>query len=198
MTQLGKLPEIIAISEIKLHSEFKVQLQGYTFIQNNSSTNAGGVGMFIKETLSFQFLNKYQLHRKGCEDLWITVNINNTKKVFWVLYRHPQNDFTKISKSFELTLATLNRERAQYYISGGVNINLLDNESKSSVKNYVDMLCSSVCLPLIKHPTRITLTSSTLIDHIYTNATTQNITSNVILNDFSDHFSVSVLIHTVS
>ena len=50
VTQLGKLPGIIAISETKLHSEFKMQLQGYTFIQNNSNTNAGGVGMFIKET----------------------------------------------------------------------------------------------------------------------------------------------------
>ena len=59
------------------------------------------------------------------------------------------------------------------------------------------MLCSSGCLPLIKHPTRITLTSSTLIDHIYTNAATQNITSNVILNDFLDHFPVSVLIHNL-
>ena len=197
VTQLGKLPEIIAISETKLHSEFKMQLQGYTFIQNNSNTNAGGVGMFIKETLTFQSLNKYQLNTEGCEDLWITVNINNTKKVFGVLYRHPQTDFTKFNKSFELTLATLNREKAQYYIGGDVNINLLDYESKSSVKNYVDMLCSSGCLPLIKHPTRITPTSSTLIDHIYTNATTQNITSNVILNDFSVHFPVSVLIHNL-
>ena len=132
MTQLGKLPEIIAISKTKLCSEFKMQLQGYTFIQNYSKTNAGGVAMFIKETLTFQSLNKYQLNTEGCEDLWITVNINNTKKIFEVLYRHPQNDFTKFSKSFELTLATLNRERAQYYIGGDVNINLLDYESKSN------------------------------------------------------------------
>ena len=80
VTQLGKLPEIIAISETKLHSEFKMQLQGYTFIQNNSNTNADGVGMFIKETLNFQFLNKNQLNMEGCEDLWITANISNTKK----------------------------------------------------------------------------------------------------------------------
>ena len=80
VTHLGKLPKIIAISETKLHSEFKMQLQGYTFIQNNSNTNAGGVGMFIKETLSFQSLNKYQLNSEGCEDLWITINVNNTKK----------------------------------------------------------------------------------------------------------------------
>ena len=80
MTQLGKFPEIIAISETKQHSEFKMQLHGYTFIQNNSNTNAGGVGMFIKETLTFQSLNIYQLNMEGCKDLWITANINNTKK----------------------------------------------------------------------------------------------------------------------
>ena len=87
-------------------------------IQN---TNAGGVGMFTKETLSFQSLNKYQLYTEGCEDLWITANINNTKKS---LGFYIQNDFTEFSKSFELTLGTLNRERAQFYISGDANINL--------------------------------------------------------------------------
>ena len=79
VTQLGKLPEIIAISETKLHSEFKMQLQGHTFIQNNSNTNAGGVGMFIKETLSFQSL--YQLNTEGCEDLWITIKITQKKSL---------------------------------------------------------------------------------------------------------------------
>ena len=33
LTQLGKLPEIIAISETKLQTEFEMQLQGYSFIK---------------------------------------------------------------------------------------------------------------------------------------------------------------------
>ena len=57
-----------------------MQLQGSTFIQNNSNTNAGGEGMFNKETLTFQSLNKYQRNMEGCENLWITADINNTKK----------------------------------------------------------------------------------------------------------------------
>ena len=80
LIQLGKLPEIIAISDTKLRAEFKMQLQGYNFIQNNSDTNAGGAGMFVKETSTFQTTTEYQLHTEGCEDLWITANINNTKK----------------------------------------------------------------------------------------------------------------------
>ena len=65
-------------------------------------------------------------------------------------------------------MTTLNRNKTQYFICGDVNINLLDYESKSNVKNYVDMFCGSGCLPLIEHPTGITSISSTLFDHIYT------------------------------
>ena len=81
MTQLGKSPEIIAISETKLHTELKMQLQDYNFFQNNSNTNAGGAGMFIIETLTFQPSPQYHLNVEGCEELWITASINNTKKV---------------------------------------------------------------------------------------------------------------------
>ena len=82
--------------------------------------------MFIRDTLTFQPLPQYQLNTEGCEDLWITACINNTKTVFGVLYRHPQYHLTNFSKSFELTLETLNREKTQYYICGDVNINLLN------------------------------------------------------------------------
>ena len=215
MIQLGKLPELIAISETKLRAKFKMQLQGYNFIQNNSNTNAGGVGMFVTETLTFQSATEYQLHTEGCEDLWITANINNTKKVYGVLYRHPQKDFINFSKSLEQTLTTLNKNKTQYFICGDVNINLLDYESKGNIKDYVDMLCGSGCLslypfdqvaflcfplgclPLIKHPTRITSISSTLIDHIYTNSITQHITSNIFVSDVSDYLPVLVLIHNL-
>ena len=44
------MPDIIAISETKLHSKFCFYLEGYDFIQQNSSTKAGGVGMFIKKS----------------------------------------------------------------------------------------------------------------------------------------------------
>jgi len=37
------------------------------------------------------------------------------------------------------------------------------------IKKYIDMIYSQGFIPLITHPTRITETSSTVIDHIYTN-----------------------------
>ena len=43
-------------------------------------------------------------------------------------------------------------------------------------------------LPLITKPTRVTTYSATLIDHIYSNATSQHYDSGIIISDFADHF----------
>ena len=70
--------------------------------------------------------------------------------------------------ALEHTLITLNEKNLKYYIYGDVNINLLDYDIKSNIKEYSDMLFNLGCIPLYKYPTRITQTSSTLSDHIYT------------------------------
>ena len=42
--------------------------------------------------------------------------------------------------------------------------------------------------PLITKPTRVTTYSATLIDHIYSNATSQNYDSGIIISDVAEHF----------
>ena len=79
------MPEIIAISETKLNSNLKTFLPGYTFIHNNSPTNVGGVGTFVKATLSYKTTTEYQLNIMECEEIWVKIQLNNTEKVFSVL-----------------------------------------------------------------------------------------------------------------
>ena len=56
-------PDVIAVSKTKLKDSitFPYKLPNYTFIQANSSTNAGGVGMFIKSKHSFNRVLLYDL-----------------------------------------------------------------------------------------------------------------------------------------
>ena len=197
LTQISKLPDIIAISETKLNNKLNFNLQGYNFIQNNSKTKAGGVGMFIKENINSNLSKFPQLNVLDCEDLWVTVKINNTEKVFGVVYRHPSNNFAQFHTALKHTLITPNKQKLKYYICGDVNINLLDYDIKSNIKEYSDMLFSLGCIPLIKYPTRITQTSSTLIDHIYTNEICQKNTTHIIQDNISDHMPVSILLHNI-
>ena len=57
----------------------------------------------------------------------------------------------------------------EYLICGDFNIDLLGYDSMNSVTYYMNSLYSEVCYNLIDKPTVITSTSSTLLDHIYTN-----------------------------
>ena len=95
LTQISNLPDIIAISKTKLNNKLNFGLHGYNFIQNNSKTKAGGVGMFIKENINYNLSKFPQLNVLDCEDLWVTVKINNTEKVFGVVCRHPSNNIAQ-------------------------------------------------------------------------------------------------------
>ena len=54
-------------------------------------------------------------------------------------------------------------------INGDFNFNLLNYDHRTETRDYVDTMFSNVFLPLITKPTRITPTSATLIDNIYSN-----------------------------
>ena len=60
-------------------------------------------------------------------------------------------------------------------------------DKNNFVHNYFNMLHSQGCISLINKPTRITPISRTLIDHLYTNDVTKEITCKVLLHDISDH-----------
>ena len=48
-------PEIIAISETKLQDEniYNISISGYVFLNTNSPTRAGGVGLYFSKELTF-------------------------------------------------------------------------------------------------------------------------------------------------
>ena len=61
------------------------------------------------------------------------------------------------------------------------------------------MLFSRGGIPLIKYPTGITQTSSTLIDHMCTNKASvcQKSTTHIIQDDISDHVPISILLQNI-
>ena len=54
--------------------------------------------------------------------------------------------------------------------------------------DFINSMITKGYLPLITKPTRITTHSATLIDHIYSNTTSQNYTSGIIISDLAYHF----------
>ena len=68
------------------------------------------------------------------------------------------------------------------------NINLLKIKEKRSYANFFDMMTSISLLPNITYPTRITRTTTTIIDNIFSNSLEDTAISGIISNkSISDH-----------
>jgi len=130
------------------------------------------------------------------ESLWIEVCICNKKCVIVVICRHPNNDIQSSTHNLSETLHHWSNSKLPFLICGDININLLQQDTVLSVSNYVSTYNSYNCLELITKPTRITTTSSTLIDHIYTNLPARKLTPGILINDLSDHLPVFVSIRS--
>ena len=115
----------------------------------------------IRSDLAYN--HKVELQNTDLEDLWIELLLPKTKPIFiGTCYRAPHNN--KIIECLENTLSKLQPD-AETHILGDFNICLLNNSNLT--KKYNNLLKSFNFTQLIDSPTRVTQSSSTLIDHIH-------------------------------
>ena len=80
---------------------------------------------------------------------------------------------------------------------GDFNLNLLNCSSLDHVNDFVNTVYNNCFRPLINKPTRITKSSSTLIDNILTNVCTKEINSGIFYSDITDHLPIFSLTHNI-
>ena len=76
------------------------------------------------------------------------------------------------------------------YVCGDFNIDLLQRDTNKLTGDFVDMVFSLGLYPLIIKPTRITATSATIIDNIFTNNIKCKIESGILVSDITDHLPI--------
>ena len=101
----------------------------------NSSSNSGGVGIFVADNYAVNIIGKNDLN-SNCEDIWMQIIDNITKNTFilGVVYRHPGGDINSFITSFNEKLLLLNStSRSRFYIVGDFNINANLNNISDSI-----------------------------------------------------------------
>ena len=118
----------------------------------------------------------------------------NAKKniVIGVIHRIPNTNMMDFDATMANALEQLRMENKLLYLMGDYNIDLLNSEKHDLTNEFVDVLYCNEFLPLISRPTRITSTSATLIDNIFTNNHDDlNCSLNgILVADISDHFPI--------
>ena len=192
---MKRMPDVVAISETKLNasSVSNINFDYYKFFHNDSVTCAGGVGLYVRETLKFQLPDDLLLHLQNCEDLWLEIESKETNFILGVIYRHPKQKLSLFNDKLCDTLSLLESNKVNYIVCGDTNINLLAKYNPK-IKNYVNDLKSIGSKLLIDIPTRFPVNCrSSLLDHIYTNITKQSIKSGVCIYEVSDHLPTFVI-----
>ena len=81
--QLPTLPEVIAVTETKLNLKsdlLQTDLENYQFAHKDSTSNAGGVGLYVRNDLNFVIKLAMSVESEDCESLFIEVSSKSRKK----------------------------------------------------------------------------------------------------------------------
>ena len=173
----------------------RLKLPGYYNLITRSRTDGsrGGVGLFIKESVQYKIREDLSIFNEHVfESLFVEGESQASKKyIIGVIYRPntaPRGNVGVFSSTLLSILDTINSEFKTGIIMGDMNIDLLKFQAHAKTNDYLDNIFSRGYLPVITKPTRVCISSATLIDHIYTNDITSSFLSGIVITDLADHF----------
>lgn len=187
--------DVLAISESWLNSTVtnaEIEIEGYRLTRLDRLHKAGGgVCVYTKVALKVKRLKEISgISESGFHQLWIQVQLNRLKSfVLCVTYRPDYCPVSCFVNNFMDNYSQALTLGKPLVITGDLNCNLLEPQCSEAIA-LLDF-CKSVNLTqLIKEPTRVTETSSTLLDVIITSNTNLVDSSGVLPCHISDHYLV--------
>ena len=135
-------------------------------MKNRCSNHGGGIGIFIKDNLSVNAkVIKLPQTFTQPETIFIELTIKNTKIAVGVMYKPPKIPYG-VFATIQESLAYITTKYPHTIILGDFNINYLLPDSYPTSFFQLNVTEPFGLTQIIKEPTRITTTSSTLIDLI--------------------------------
>lgn len=173
--------DILAISETWLTNNIEndiISIEGYTVIRRDRPRRAGGVCIYIRKKYKYNIIYS----DPEIEQLWISLN----NIAIGVLYRPEYTNYKYFLNQLEISVDNALSSCEKIIFVGDLNIDMNKiNDPKTvalnSVINSLDMK------QIVHNPTRVTLTSATLIDLIVISSNCQLISTDLIDVTFSDH-----------
>ena len=105
-------------------------------------------------------------------------------------YRRPSSNLNEFLNELENIFDLIRNENKNIYLLGDFNINLFNFDTDLQVKRFVNLMHGNNMLNVINKATRVTSTSATLIDHIWTNNFHNTHINGILFEKTTDHFPV--------
>lgn len=180
--------EIIILSETHATEDIdneELCISNYDLLRCDSeSRHTGGVAIYIKINCQYKI---EQLYSSPGEIWWLVVRISFGNKTFLIcaVYKSPRASNRLFCDKMEELVTELSEENVDFLLAGDININWLavNDTYRREMERLVQ---ENGAKQIVDFPTRITETSSTLIDYLITNSRIVAVKSVPTLN-ISDH-----------
>ena len=190
---------VIALTETWLTNE-NCSLYGICNYNSHHSVRenrrGGGVSIFVNPLISFKTRPDLEKCDDNIECAFIQIlqnPLNSTcNPLIGAVYRPPNSNAVQFNDSLNELLNKVKSEQKTCYIMGDFNFNLVKPDSHAT--NFLDLMHTFSFRPLIDRPTRITSSSKTLIDNVFTNDLTSDVKSGILYTCISDHLPNFVLV----
>ena len=179
---------VIGISETWFDdtiTDAEIAISGYSVLRHDRNREGGGVCAYIRNDIAFN--PRQELQNNYTETIWFDLLLSKSKPiVVGVCYRPPEDP--NFLSHFECCISKI-RSDCEVMIMGDFNVDFF-KQNCSLYKNYKNILDLFDLNQLIKTVTRLTDTSSTLIDHIVCNNKSKICQSGTLSIGLSDHFAI--------
>ena len=130
---------------------------------------AGSTLFYIRNQLSYKPQNDlciYKATELGSSFIEICI-LKRSNIITGCIYRHTNMDLDEFNDNYlNILHDKLSKENKCVFLLGDFNIELLKYDKHAPTNEFLDSLSSHTFLPHIDQPTRISITSKTLIDNI--------------------------------
>lgn len=185
---------IVAVSETWLCSNIHndvVCLENYKVYRQDRNGRGGGVMLYVSNVLESKLI---VMPQSETEQLWIEICHENKTFAVGVIYRPPNFLVNSFFSNFEDALNLLIPKYDHILCGGDFNIDYFQIESSAN-KCLHNILYTYELTQIIDKPTRITDSSSTLLDYIICSKNLKIISTNVCdISEISDHQLISCIL----
>ena len=167
-------------------------LPGYSFIHKpRRNRRGGGVCMYIDSELMYKERNDLSFSNDFIDTIFIEINQKHGKNIIvGVVYKAPNSDSSTFNELLETCVTNLAKESKLCYLVGDFNYDLLKYSSHPATGDFLSIMYENCFRPLITRPTRLTQSSYTCIDNIFTNVIDKPVTPGILFSDITDHLPI--------
>ena len=186
---------ILALNETKLDASIPKELteiSGFQQKRLDRTCHGGGVAFYIRD--SIKMTPRDDVPSEGLELLCVEISPPKSKPFLVVSWYSPPSDTVDSFNKLEKALAFLDKEGKEIIFLGDTNCDLAKKSSDQTLDNDAKHISGLYELfsfkQLIKEPTRVTLDTATVIDHVATTCPRNIMKSGVHEVSLSDHCMV--------